>query len=228
MELTLYLLNIPKPDSIILSNIIPKLPYQLQNKISRYRHIHDQWRLILSDLLTRKILSQETHVAPGFVELEIDPHGKPFLKGMEREFNLAHANDYIFFVTDNTPVGVDIEYILPLDDLDNLVRACFSEREIQAYMTNNKEQRLEFFYEIWTLKESYIKALGKGVSHSLQSFSINISEQKISLEASDTQNDWYFKRYDLIDQYKAAVCASHCHFPERPQIISASEVLELL
>lgn len=227
--LCLYLLKIPKPDDVFFQTIVPKLASPLRNKIFCFRHISDQWRALLSDLLVKKIFSQELGQSPSSVKVEVGPYGKPFLQGKEREFNLSHAEDYILFITDNKPVGVDIEYIRPLNDLENLVQTCFSQKEIEAYKNKSKDQQLEFFYEIWTLKESYIKALGKGMSCRLQSFSVTVSEAGVFLEEEGIgENSWYFKKYDFIDQYKISVCASHCHFPEQPQIIFSSDLLELL
>src|ERR1700733_10118631 len=139
MALYLYQLQITPSDETFLKKVIPILPDALQNKVSRYHFISDQWRVILSDLFVRQALAQELQIDDKSIEIEINNYGKPFLKSQVRQFNLSHAEELIVLATDDTPIGIDIEYIQPLDDLASLARTCFSDEELQAFLTKNKE-----------------------------------------------------------------------------------------
>lgn len=103
----------------------------------------------------------------------------------------------------------------------------FTHEEQQTYYMKPKEQRVDFFYELWTLKESYMKATGKGLSCSLQSFNIRIIGDEASLSRGiDLDTAWYFQRYTFDNQYKCAVCSRHKGFPEKALVIKAYDLLK--
>lgn len=227
MPLYLYELFIPEPDKLYLKKLIPCLSLDLQNKISSYRLSKDQWRVILTHFLVRKTIAKELCCTLDSLIIEADRYGKPYLKGKKRQFNISHSEDLIVLATDDTPVGIDIEYIHFLNDLDTLF-SNFSEEEQRQYLMQNKEKQLEYFYELWTLKESYIKAIGKGLSCPLKSFTIDISENEVFLShPNHSAQSWFFKRYTLRGNYKGAICAQHHQFPEEVIVISVDDVLDL-
>lgn len=227
MSIGLYLVFVPKPEENFFQKILPFLPKNSQIKILKNRFLADQWRATLSELLLRKMLAQELTVSPDALQIEVDNYGKPFLKDKKRHFNLSHAENVIILATDNNPIGIDVECVYSFNDLDQLLMQ-FSEEEISAYQKKPKEQRVNFFYDLWTLKESYIKALGKGLSVTLNSFSISISGEKAHLfRGIDSDTHWYFKRYIFGIKYKCAVCARCNQFPNTPSTIEPENLLNL-
>ncbi|MGH2612876.1 MAG: 4'-phosphopantetheinyl transferase family protein, partial [Rhabdochlamydiaceae bacterium] len=138
MSVRLYLLYTEKPDERVLRKIIPKLPSSSQEKVFKNHSLKEQWRATLSDLLLRNVLAQELDVSPTSIEIEINSHGKPFLNEEKRYFNLSHSEAIIVIATDNTPIGIDVEYIQPLDDLEHLL-VNFSHEEQQAYQARAPE-----------------------------------------------------------------------------------------
>ena len=227
MSLNIYTLFLTKPDNEILENIIIHFPDQIKNKILKYQFLTDKWRACLSELLIRKILSEELNVNSNALKICSDENLKPYLNNFLRQFNLSHSNNLIVLATDETPIGIDIEYVKPLEGLEDIL-SYFSQKEQKAFFSKNKNQRLDFFYTLWTLKESYIKAIGKGLNSPLDSFTIDVSEKNISLISSVNSNaQWSFKRYQISDNYKCAVCAQHTQFPESLTIVKASDLLQL-
>jgi len=218
MPLNLYITKIKSEE--ISSHIKKKSSLFLKNKFSK----------IISDLFIRKILSEELECDLNAIKITTNKYGKPFLKGKKRHFNLSNSKDLMLLATDSDSVGVDLEYIAPIEDLDYLITN-FSHDEKKFLLSKNKKKQLEHFYELWTLKESYIKALGCGLNRSLNSFSILFKTKKIIL--SDFQNPkfnklWFFKKYNLYGQYKCAVCSKNNKFPQKPIEIDANELLTLL
>lgn len=85
-------------------------------------------------------------------------YGKPLSK--EKEFNISHSKGAVVLVIDEVPVGIDIEQIRPVDE------------KLKDYISNEEENRYikdeQTFYEVWTNKESLLKAIGTGIRGKLK------------------------------------------------------------
>jgi 4'-phosphopantetheinyl transferase len=195
--LNIYLLSI--------ENLDQPLPKKFQKFAERFRNTADQWRALFSDLLLRSVLGKELGLEK--VEIQRDAYGKPFCLG--RHFNLSHSEKVIVLVTDEEAVGIDVEFIRPLDNLEEMADF-LAESEKQDILSKSGDERLKLFYEYWTLKESYVKALGEGLGRCFRA----------SLEPG-----WHFKRYDLGSEYSMAVCARSRDFPEQPIEVFSQDLL---
>jgi 4'-phosphopantetheinyl transferase len=109
--------------------------------------------------------------------------GKPSLPGERNgtglEFSVAHSHGTaVIAVTRGHPVGVDVERVRPLADLQQMVRACFAEEEQQEFWCLPKSVQLRAFFAGWTRKEAILKATGEGLSRPLGSFAVTIAPDK--------------------------------------------------
>ena len=114
-------------------------------------------RMLLGDLLSRDPVS---------LRFQYGRSGKPALdrQGSGLDFNLSHAGTVAAVAVSGVgEVGVDVEWIRPLDDLDGVVRAAFPAREAAQLLTLPPPARLESFYRAWTRKEAALKASGSGL-----------------------------------------------------------------
>jgi len=137
--------------------------------------------------LLKKLLSQK-----GIYDYEIktNAYGKPYIKGNNIYFNISHCDGACICVLDKYDVGVDIENIRPRAK-NNIMRRCFTENEIKTFdETDNKD---ELFFKYWTLKESYIKAVGMGLSYPMKDIEFNLKE---NITASDNSFKFFQKKYD--------------------------------
>jgi 4'-phosphopantetheinyl transferase len=100
-------------------------------------------------------------------------------------------------------LGIDIEQIK--NNNDSIAERFFTTSEYEDLKRLKEENRLYYFYDLWTLKESYIKCIGKGLHIPLNSFSFEIQNERVSLIPSD--NSYNFRRYDCFSEYRVAVCA---------------------
>lgn len=120
------------------------------------------------------------------VTIATDVHGKPFLLGHPTwHFSLSHSGDWAVCALDDSPIGVDIERHRPTN-IERLATRCFG---------TNEPLTAEDFFSLWTRKESYLKAVGIGLSG-------------LHTEPDET---WHFKEYPLAG-YSLTVCSQKTAF----------------
>jgi 4'-phosphopantetheinyl transferase len=113
----------------------------------------------------RTLLADRLGRAPEALRFEYGPVGKPALAGGGPvRFNVSHSDRYgLVAMTDGAEVGVDIERLRPLRDMDALAERVFSPAERAALERVAADQKLDAFFAGWTRKEAYIKARGEGI-----------------------------------------------------------------
>jgi 4'-phosphopantetheinyl transferase len=144
----------------------------------RYRHQRDRLLHLTARLMTRTVLSRsEPGVAPQQWRFRPGPHGKPEIVWPEGyvgrlHFNVSHTEGVVVLaLAEGSPVGVDVERIDRPSDFEGLARRFFAPEEAEAVAAcADENERAALFYRIWTLKEAYVKAIGKGLAHPLDAF----------------------------------------------------------
>lgn len=198
-----------------------------RNKILRYKKIHDQYRTLLGDLLVRYVLKKDYGLANEEISFLSNSFGKPFLDHpLKFFFNISHSGDWVVCITHDTQVGIDIERIQPIDV--SIAERFFQFEEYTDIKTKHISEQMSYFYQIWTLKESFIKMLGKGLSIPLNSFRIKCRNQLFSIEQPYLNSMVYCKQYMFEPDYVVSACATDNHFPEQMETISLSELYENL
>jgi 4'-phosphopantetheinyl transferase len=116
----------------------------------------------------RRLLCTHFGLDPSTCVFRAGEYGKPRLTGDHAElaFNLSHSADIgALCVASSGHVGIDIEHVYPLADMDALVRANFTPSEQQEYACQRTDSaRHTAFFTGWTRKEACLKALGTGLS----------------------------------------------------------------
>ena len=106
----------------------------------------------------------------GNTPLSRGEHGKPYLaERPDVHFNLSHADGIAACLVADTECGVDCERVRKYRP--NVVRRSFSESERELMESLPEDGRDMMFTRIWTLKEAYVKALGTGLAHPMNSVS---------------------------------------------------------
>ncbi|MGG2016779.1 4'-phosphopantetheinyl transferase family protein [Bacillus sp. S10(2024)] len=200
-------------------------PKYQQSKIARYVSKEDRDRALIGALLVRTIARDECNVSFHEIDIAETSLGKPyFLVPKGFYFNISHAGKFVVCVFDTEKVGIDVEQIQPID-IEHVCRFfALPERQLLSMLQGN--EKLERFYDLWTLKESYIKALGKGLSIPLDSFSINMTPTSITVHEKGVIQAWHFKQYSIHEEYKLSVCVSHSDFPQKIRIHTIHDFLQ--
>lgn len=152
------------------------------DELSRAKRFHfekDRRRFLVARAGLRHILSYYTKTPAGELGFGYSEYGKPcltFPAGLELRFNLSHSGDFgLYAVTWGREIGIDIEQIRPMADIEQIARRFFSARENMALQAIPEPQKETAFFNCWTRKEAYIKAIGEGLSRPLDSFDVSFA-----------------------------------------------------
>ena len=114
-----------------------------------------------SRVALRDLLAERLGATPGRLEFEVGPQGKPRLAGDPVHFNLSRSEDLcLVALSDDAPVGVDVEFRREDPYLLKVARRFFSDSEVADLHDLELEEQLPAFFRIWSRKEAYIKASG--------------------------------------------------------------------
>ncbi len=202
----------------IKNQLINKLPLHVAAKYSDYKHSDSLQRSLLGELLLRKILSQKLQIPEIEIVFQIGDKGKPYLSDHSLYFNISHSGHWVVGAFSKKEVGIDVELIR--NPNYGVAKRFYSDTEIATL--NGYEDidlKKDYFFQLWTLKESYLKAIGTGLTKSLSSFTVNTSEGKISLVDGSPVGYIYFKQYPFDKAYKLAICSFVNLFCEEIQIL---------
>ena len=223
----IYTVKIKQIPKHVFEELLPYISVDEQERIKRFRRYEDALRGLTSKMLLRFIIASLLGKQNQDIHFDKNAYGKPFLSGTsDFYFNLSHSGDWVVCGVDNMPVGIDVENIHDVDL--NLSKRFFSEDEHNYLLTLDSNRRRETFFEFWTLKESYIKADGRGLSIPLNSFSFSFEGRNINFKTSNNLRECYFKRYEIDSSYKLAVCSMKPEFPEGVTDIPFDELIGIV
>ena len=149
-------------------------------RANRFRFPRHRRRFIVARGILRRLLANYLDIEPKDLEFFYGDRGKPLLE-LEQlyplQFNLSHSQEYVLYgFTYNCLIGVDLEYLREMSDLIKIARRFFSHREYKLLVEESEEARLKLFFQLWTAKEAYLKAIGTGITDSLGDVDIDIDE----------------------------------------------------
>lgn len=224
--LKIYAVKINQIEKQLFDRMLLHVSNEEQKRIKRFKKYEDALRGLTAKILLRFIVVSILGMDNKSICFEKNEYGKPLLAGVKDfHFNLSHSGDWVVCAVDNVPVGIDVEKIRDVNL--NLSERFFTKEEHDYLSAMDSKKRTEAFFELWTLKESYIKAEGRGLSIPLNSFSFSISRGNIDFKNSNNYDKWYFKQYEIDPFYKLSVCSKNKDFPEEVKDFTMEELLSL-
>jgi len=174
------------------------LDNQESERAERFKFSKDRNCFIGSHVALRILLGKYCDCAPRAIAYEYTAYNKPTLiDNNPIQFNLSHShNQAIIAITKNHPIGIDIEYMQEKKILTELAKRFFSSQEYEEYKSLATSQKTLGFYNCWTRKEAFVKALGIGITCPLKSFSVNLTPE-IDAKILSVQNN-----QDDVNQWK--------------------------
>ena len=169
-----------EPGAAAIDRLVPLLSADERERAGRFHFRRDAMRWIAARATLREILGRCLHEDPRALAFTYGDKGKPALAapagGLDLQFSLAHsAHLAVYGVTVDCPVGVDVERLRPLTDMDQIAERTFSRQECTALRGLPVAARPAGFFNCWTRKEAYIKAVGLGLSYPLERFSVSLA-----------------------------------------------------
>ena len=123
----------------------------------------------------RIILGKYLNESPVGINFSYFDKGKPYIDGNPLKFNLAHSGGKaVYALTMNNEVGVDLEVIKEMPDAIDIAKRFFSESEVKDFSEVENDNIGKAFFNCWTRKEAFIKAIGDGLSYPLADFSVTL------------------------------------------------------
>ena len=164
--------------SRILQTLSTYLSPDEQQRAARFHFDRDRTRYITDRGILRSILGKHLDIAPDRLLFSYGPRGKPELiqdDNIPVRFNVSHTQaQALFAVTRDRVLGIDIEYMRPLAEIEHLAEQCFSVVEQTVFRGLPEQERQVAFYRCWTRKEAYVKALGDGLAAPLDRFDVTL------------------------------------------------------
>lgn len=221
-----YIINIRQlEDEALFRNMLELTsPYRRQ-KIAVLKNDNDKRRSLGAAIALDKAL-EGYGLEERAMEYEFGSHGKPFLRYYpEIHFSLSHSKDYAICSIGIEELGNDIEWVR--GGKDNVAERFFAAEEL-AWIKNavDSKEKDERMFQIWTMKESFLKVTGFGMSLSLKDFAV-IMEENGNIKLCQTVDDkvYHIKEYALPlifneqAEYKIAVCSPDPDFAPSPEQI---------
>lgn len=167
---------------------------------------------IIARAALRCLIANYLKCQPEAIILQQNPHGKLYLENNSLKFNLSHSRDLALFAfTLNRPVGVDIEFMRDKLFEEDIAQRFFAPAEVAALLALPQEKRKQAFFNCWSRKEAFIKAVGVGIFYPLDQFEVAVDcdatgEKSLHIHAATEQaKNWKLYALDIAKDYAAAV-----------------------
>ena len=163
----------------------------------------------------RIILGRYLNIRPADIEFEYNEHGKPGIAAesdtKKISFNLTHSRNLaLCAVAAKGAVGIDVEYIRPVLKPEKILERFFSPGEMEYYQSSPEIIRNRAFMSLWTIKEAYSKAVGRGFSSALKGLDLSpvlggTSQAAASIRLEGSNENWTILQIDTGNDYIAAL-----------------------
>ncbi len=211
-EIHVWLLKVNHYSSKKLLQLLNKTEKQ---RAQRFAFAEHKEKFIITHGVLRILLSHYLRQDPKTIKFTHNKQGKPAIPNSELEFNISHSGDLALFAfAKNIPIGVDVEAIKPKIEYEDIAKRFFSPTEYEQLLQIPTPTRKTAFFNCWTRKEAFIKAIGEGLSFPLSDFDVSVQETKPSqsqlLKIHKTYNasDWSVLSLDVPGKHTAAIACS--------------------
>lgn len=181
----------------------------------RFRFERHQRQYVVGRGALRALLAAYLGTLPELIRFTYGPRGKPFLAppldagGLF--FNLSNSDELALVgLVHGVEIGVDVEYLKRMPDCEVIAERFFSESERKVLRELPAARKEEAFFNCWTRKEAYLKAVGEGLAAPLDSFDVTLAPgeapRMLTLKGNaERASRWFFRHLLPAPDYVGAV-----------------------
>lgn len=214
----LWLLDVRQFNTVLAEQALLLMSNDERERAQKF--IRGKEEYIASRWLLRKVLGQYLQQAPASVVFSRSEKGKPYIANNPLKFNLSHSGHWaLLALAQDMELGVDIEQIRDSRDLLGIAENYYHPDEFAQLRQRHGDEQIRFFYQLWTLKEALLKAMGVGISAGLENLNftlqnpISVSLSPV-LQAQSVTDKWQFHQWQLPDTSYCALAAAAANSPQ--------------
>jgi 4'-phosphopantetheinyl transferase len=211
----------------LIQTLSQTLSMDEKTRAERFHFEKHRKRFIVGRGALRSILGRYLSVEPNHLQFCYEDNGKPrlaeYICNGTIHFNMSHSDNLaLYCFTRANEIGVDIERIRDIPEMEQIAGQFFSKRENTVFRGLPQRKKKEAFFNCWTRKEAFIKARGDGLALPLETFDVTLipgePARLLSLEGNpELASRWFFQDLEPTVGYAAAFalerrdCQVHCY-----------------
>jgi 4'-phosphopantetheinyl transferase len=149
-------------------------------RAQKFRFAKDSRNFIAARGILRSLIGKYLEIRPADISFQYSKFGKPSLADKySLQFNISHSqNIALFAFTKKLNIGVDVEFVNPDIEAKDIAANFFSKNEIMNLLALPEHEQPLGFFNCWTRKEAFIKAVGEGLSFPLDKFEVSLEPNR--------------------------------------------------
>lgn len=213
------------PEFIV--QLLRYIPEEGRLRVKDRLNNNSKLQTIAGELLARYSAGQYTGNPEQEINLGVGEKGKPFIRNLQNvHFNISHSGHYVVCAVASTEIGIDVERVRKANL--RIAERFFSSSEVHDLMELDESERIQYFITLWTIKESYLKAIGRGLTQHLNSFTVCKNNDSYFLIGDEEAEKYCVELHQLTSGYKMAVCTLQPYSPSEISYISFENILSTL
>ena len=208
MDTWVYAMNITGRDYMDEA-YVPYLTETRRAEAQKRRKSRDRQLCLAAEVLLNLSLELTGIDIPLPAVYHRNSYGKPYLSQHKGIYvNWSHSGDWVICAISNREVGIDLQDIRR-EPGEALIRRMLQPEELSYYEKASKEQKKRLFYQYWTIKESYLKAVGTGFHMPLDTFYVRMENEDPQIVQRTGEKSYICRLLDFADAgYTAALCVA--------------------
>lgn len=182
-----------------------------KHRSQKYIKQEDREKFIIGRGILRQQLSTYLKTTPKEIKFNYSKEGKP-LVASDISFNVSHSGDFfaVIIADQLLNLGVDIEKIDSSRNIEELAKSVFNQEEHLCFLKLDTNEKMNYFFERWTLKESLLKSIGVGLSYPMDKiFFKREGEFYIyTYQESKNKGEVYYTNNSFIGDIAVAITAT--------------------
>jgi len=198
-EVHVWLMELDRPP-LAPARLSTTLSADERQRAARFHNPHTGARYATLHLQLRRLLAHYSGIPAAALQFALGKQGKPLLRQHPLHFNSSRSSQLgLVAICADAEVGIDIEHHRPVIDHQPIARSYFSSAERAALAALPANRQISAFHQIWTRKEAYLKALGVGLTRSLDGFSVCSAGKLLPAHIDDHSDASVQARWQLHD-----------------------------